>query len=165
MLEGYPLLKLSLSDKSMTALAFGIIRQESLFNTHAISPVGARGLMQLMTGTAKDMARKTGQKFQKSRLYQAQYNTSLGTAYLQYLHDRFDGSTVLIIASYNAGPGRVNSWLKKMGDPRSKDINIIDWVESIPVYETRNYVQRVLEGMYIYQLRLSMAPQTILALK
>lgn len=165
MLEGYPLLKLNLTDKNKAALAFGIIRQESLFNAHATSPVGARGLMQLMTGTAKDMARKTGQKFQKSRLYQAQYNTSLGTAYLQYLDDRFDGSTVLIIASYNAGPGRVNSWLKKIGDPRSKDINIIDWVESIPVYETRNYVQRVLEGMYIYQLRLSMTPQTIMALK
>ena len=73
---------------------------------------------------------------------------------MRTLIERFDGSYPLAIASYNAGPGRVNQWLKQFGDPRKGEIDMIDWIELIPYSETRNYVQRVMEGVYVYRLRL-----------
>lgn len=139
------------------ALVHAIIRQESQFNKGVSSPAGAQGLMQLMPATAKETAGKIGRAYSYSGLTSdASYNISLGGAYLQRMLERFNGSYPLAIAAYNAGPGRVNGWLEQNGDPRLGNIDLLDWVEMIPIYETRNYVQRVLEGVYVYNLRLNL---------
>jgi soluble lytic murein transglycosylase len=133
------------------AFIHGIIRQESAFDQHAKSHAGALGLMQLMPPTAKETAGKLGLPYNKSRLTNdPAYNMSLGAAYIAQMLKRFDGNRTLAIASYNAGPGRVSGWLKEFGDPRDPKINEFDWIEGIPVYETRNYVQRVTEALNVY---------------
>ena len=137
------------------ALIHALIRQESMFKYTAVSPAGARGLMQLMPSTAKATAKKLEMSHQTSWLTQKpSHNIKLGAEYMRSLIERFDGNYPLAIASYNAGPGRVNQWLKQFGDPRKGEIDIIDWIELIPYSETRNYVQRVMEGVYVYRLRL-----------
>jgi len=136
------------------ALVHAIIRQESAFDFDAKSPAGASGLMQLMPATAKEVAKKKNLKHKHSWLVtRPDHNIALGSAYMKQMIERFDGAYALAAAAYNAGPGRVNRWLKKFGDPRTGDIDIIDWAELIPVYETRNYVQRVLEGTYVYRIK------------
>lgn len=137
------------------ALVHGIIRQESMFDFKAQSPAGALGLMQLMPATAKETAKKIGVKHTTAKLtHDPDHNIRLGSRYLSDMIKRFDGSYPLAIASYNAGPGRVDKWLKTNGDPRSGEMDFIDWIEMIPIYETRNYVQRVMESTYVYRLRL-----------
>jgi len=137
------------------ALVHAIIRQESEFNGAARSPVGAQGLMQMMPGTAKITAKKHGQRYSRKRLYNPSYNLMLGTAHIGDLIYRFSGSYIMLIAAYNAGGGRVNEWNKKFGDPRTGAIDPIDWVESIPFNETRNYVKRVMENMHVYRSALN----------
>jgi len=137
------------------ALVHAIIRQESEFNGAARSPVGAQGLMQMMPGTAKITAKKHGQRYSRKRLYNPSYNLMLGTAHIGDLIYRFSGSYIMLIAAYNAGGGRVNQWNKKFGDPRTGAIDPIDWVESIPFNETRNYVKRVMENMHVYRSALN----------
>jgi len=137
------------------ALVHAIIRQESMFDYGAKSGAGARGLMQLMPATARSMAKKVSMPYKKTWLTDnPKYNMTLGSYYISKLVERYDGSYPLAIAAYNAGPGRVDGWLKDFGDPRLGKVNLIDWIELIPIYETRNYVQRVLEGVYVYRLRL-----------
>ncbi len=137
------------------ALVHALIRQESAFDEKAVSPAGARGLMQLMPATARGTARRLKTSHRTGWLTSnPEHNIRLGVSYLQQMLDRFDGSYPLALAAYNAGPGRVDRWLRQFGDPREKEIDIVDWIELIPVYETRNYVQRVLEGVYIYRLKL-----------
>ncbi|TWG94697.1 soluble lytic murein transglycosylase [Mesorhizobium sp. J18] len=138
------------------ALAYAIARQESEFNVAAVSGAGARGLLQLLPGTAKDMARVVGLPYSQSRLTNdAAYNAALGAAYLGEQLGRFDGSYILTFAGYNAGPRRAREWIERYGDPRGKDINtVIDWIERIPFTETRNYVQRVMENYQVYKMRL-----------
>lgn len=137
------------------ALVHALIRQESMFDYDAKSPAGARGLMQLMPSTAYETSKKLNLAYKKAWLTsRPKYNILLGSTYISQLLKRYDGNYPLAIAAYNAGPGRVNLWLKAYGDPRTTDIDIVDWVELIPIYETRNYVQRVLENVYIYRLRL-----------
>ena len=137
------------------ALLLAIMRQESAFDTLAESSAGARGLMQLMPATAKQMAKNLGVNFSHKRLHSdPDYNVKLGAAYLADLLRRFDGSYLLAIASYNAGPARLHGWMKENGDPRTKEVDAIDWVEMIPFTETRDYVQRVLENLQIYRFRL-----------
>lgn len=155
--QSYPLLHDYVrSSRPEKALVYGIIRQESQFDARAKSPVGALGLMQLMPGTAKDTARKIGQPYRKSWLLdRPDYNIRLGSAYLAQMLERYEGSYPLAVAAYNAGPGRVDRWIKQYGDPRSAQVDMVDWVELIPIYETRNYVQRVLEATEIYRLRLA----------
>ena len=150
----YPIL--SMRNASPTpALSHAIIRQESNFDRAAISPAGARGLMQLMPRTAKEVARKLKVRYSRHRLTSSpSYNIRLGRAYLADLLSRFDGSYVLAIAAYNAGPGAAKRWIRQNGDPRDADVDVIDWVESIPYRETRNYVQRVMENIQVYRLRL-----------
>ena len=140
-----------------TALIHAIIRQESLFDAGAVSPSGALGLMQLMPATARSVAGKMKIKKFSTTLLTAdpRTNVALGSNYLAELVDKFDGSYVMAIAGYNAGPGRVNGWLSENGDPRPKLEDMIDWVEKISVGETRNYVQRVLENLQIYRARLA----------
>jgi soluble lytic murein transglycosylase len=138
--------------KTEWALVHAIIRQESQFDQQAQSPAGAQGLMQLMPATAKEVAKKAGMTHQNEWLTaRPDYNIKLGSLYIAQMVSRFGGSYPLAIAAYNAGPGRVNSWIKMNGDPRTGNIDMIDWIEMIPVAETRNYVQRVLEGVYIYR--------------
>ena len=79
------------------------------------------------------------------------YNVTLGRGYLEHLIDDFGGSYALAIASYNAGPGRVRQWLAEYGDPRGGKIDMVDWIETIPIDETRLYVQRVLENLQVYR--------------
>ncbi len=146
--------KAGISDVEM-ALVHAIIRQESMFNDKAVSPAGARGLMQLMPATAREVAKKMKVSHKTSWLTQRpNYNIKIGSAYLARILKRYDYSYPLAIAAYNAGPGRVDKWLETYGDPRKGEVNLIDWIELIPFSETRNYVQRVLESVYIYRLRL-----------
>lgn len=137
------------------ALAHAVIRQESGFDYDAQSPAGARGLMQLMPATAAETAKKLGLTYRQDWLTQRpDYNIKLGSTYMQRMIARYDGSYPLAVAAYNGGPGRVDRWLKQFGDPRKGEIDVVDWVELLPVYETRNYVQRVLEGTYVYRIKL-----------
>ncbi|WP_353642080.1 lytic transglycosylase domain-containing protein [Mesorhizobium sp. WSM2239] len=139
------------------ALAYAIARQESEFNIAAVSGAGARGLLQLLPGTAKEVAKKAGITYSKARLTtDPGYNATLGAAFLGEQLGRFDGSYVLTFAGYNAGPRRARDWIKRYGDPRGKDIDtVVDWIESIPFTETRSYVQRVMENYQVYKMRLS----------
>ncbi len=138
------------------ALVHALIRQESRFKTHVISRAGARGLMQLMPATAKGVARQEGLSYRQDWLTdRPAYNIRLGAAYIQEQLENFEGSYPLAIAAYNAGPGRVRDWLKRFGDPRTEDIRMIDWIEMIPIYETRNYVQRVMENIQVYRILLA----------
>lgn len=139
------------------ALTYAIARQESEFNIAAVSGAGARGLLQLLPGTAKEVARKAGMTYSQARLTtDAGYNATLGAAFLGEQLGRFDGSYVLTFAGYNAGPRRATDWVTRYGDPRGKDIEtVIDWIERIPFAETRGYIQRVMENYQVYKMRLS----------
>lgn len=138
------------------ALAMAVARQESEFRTDAGSAVGALGLMQLMPGTAQDMARDLDLPYSRARLVlDWPYNARLGGAYLDYLQREFGDSPVLIAVGYNAGPGRVRNWIGERGDPRRGDMDVVDWIEHIPFRETRNYVMRVTEGIPVYRARLT----------
>lgn len=134
------------------AFSLGIMRQESSFDVAAVSASGARGLMQLMPATAQAVGRKLGTAVSVPRLtLDASANMRLGTTYLQEVLTRFDGCMPLAAAAYNAGPARVAQWLSQNGDPRVGPIDMVDWIELIPVAETRNYVQRVMENVTIYR--------------
>ncbi|GAB4359673.1 MAG: lytic transglycosylase domain-containing protein [Oricola sp.] len=141
-------------------LAYAIARQESEFNVAAKSRANALGLMQLLPGTAKEVAAQAGLAYEPSRLASdGGYNATLGTAYLNAQLDRFDGSYILTFIAYNAGPRRALDWIERFGDPRGKPLEeVIDWVEKIPFTETRNYVQRVMENLEIYKARLGEKP-------
>ncbi|NQV83167.1 MAG: lytic transglycosylase domain-containing protein [Rhodospirillales bacterium] len=139
-----------------TPLVLAIVRQESAFHISARSRVSAQGLMQLMPYTASRVAKQLQIPFSKNRLTtDAAYNLTLGQAYLGDLLKTFNGSYVLALAAYNAGPKRAQQWLRRFGDLREADVDSIDWVESIPFSETRNYVQRVLENLQVYRHRLA----------
>jgi len=125
-------------------------------NPRAISDAGARGLMQLMPATAKRVSGWVGEKYDRARLTADwRYNVRLGETYLARRTEQFGGSYLLAAAAYNAGKRRVDRWIADHGDPRLGQIDIIDWMEQIPLNETRNYVQRVMEGLYVYRSRLS----------
>jgi soluble lytic murein transglycosylase len=142
------------------ALALGIIRQESSFDGSTTSPVGARGLMQLMPETARQVAKQIGAKMVVNELTtNSALNIRLGSTYLRGLMDQFDNTEPFAIAGYNAGPGRVTEWVNTYGDPRTPAIDIIDWIEQIPFSETRNYVQRVIENQVVYAAHGQGAPE------
>lgn len=134
------------------ALVHALVRQESRYDPEAVSSAGARGLMQLMPATAKEVASKAGISHNTKWLTsKPAHNVELGTRYLRQLLNRYNGNYAMALAAYNAGPGRVDRWVKEIGDPRSPDVDLINWIEMIPIYETRNYVQRVLESVYVYR--------------
>lgn len=136
------------------AFSLGIMRQESSFDIAAVSPSGARGLMQLMPPTAQGIARELGIPAAVAALTSdATHNIRLGTAYLQEVLTRFDGCLPLAAAAYNAGPNRVSQWLADNGDPRTGPVDMVDWIELIPSAETRNYVQRVTENVVMYRAK------------
>ena len=129
-----------------------ISRQESQFAMNAVSHAGARGLMQLMPGTAREQAGKLGLDYDPQALTtDAGYNLTLGGGFFGRMMDYYGGSYPLAVAAYNAGPGNVNKWLRANGDPRNGGIDWTEWVEKIPISETRNYVQRVLENAVVYE--------------
>lgn len=151
----YPAPVVDLSNDPNGALLLGLMRQESAFNLRAVSPAGARGLMQLMPGTAEQVARRLGISYSIGRLTSdPHYNITLGRDYLERMLDRYSGFLPLALAAYNAGPGRADQWIQQYGDPRSPNVDPIDWMELIPFSETRNYVQRVLESYTVYHRRL-----------
>ncbi len=140
------------NSKPTIALIHSIVHQESNFSINAYSSAGARGLMQLMPFTAKKVAQDLKIKYFKNRLTtNPQYNILLGTTYINEMLVKFKNSLPLALAAYNAGPNRVKIWLKRYGDPRSGKISYVDWIESIPITETRFYVQKVLSNLRIYQ--------------
>lgn len=137
------------------AFAYAIIRQETMFDQHAISSRNAHGLMQVLPETACSTAKTLNIKCKhpKHLLTDVAYNTTLGTKTLKDSLDKCDGSYILAIIAYNAGPHKVDDWIEIYGDPRKlkNRYAVIDWIETIPYYETRNYVQRVLENLQIYR--------------
>ncbi len=138
------------------ALALSIARRESEFNIGIGSPVGALGLMQVMPATAQEVAGNLGLSYSKVRLTSDwEYNATLGAAYLAYLQGEFGPTPVMIAAGYNAGPSRPKRWMDERGDPRLREMDVVDWIEHIPFRETRNYVMRVTESIPIYEARLS----------
>jgi soluble lytic murein transglycosylase len=159
----FPVVDLGATGSIERALALAVTRQESAFNAAAVSPSGALGLMQLLPGTARDVAGRLGVPFIQDKLTRDPiYNVSLGSQYLAEMLQRFGGSYELALAAYNAGPNRVARWLETIGDPRGGKIDMVDWIEMIPLRETRNYVQRIMEGVGVYRDRLT-GPFTTLA--
>ena len=141
------------------ALILGLSRQESEFNPRAYSSARAKGMMQLIDSTARLTARKEGLPYSSRRLLDdPEYNLTLGAAHLSHLFERFRGSHIMVLAAYNAGPHRVDQWVKAYGDPRTPEVDPIDWIELIPFSETRNYVMRVLENTQAYRARLNGIP-------
>ena len=137
------------------ALALSIARRESEFDPAARSSADARGLMQVLPGTAKHMAEKLGKPFDAGKLFSdPAYNVTMGAAYLSEMAEEFGPSIALIASGYNAGPGRPRRWIGEFGDPRRPDVDVVDWVETIPFAETRTYVMRVAEGVVIYRAKL-----------
>ena len=146
------------------ALVLGLTRQESEFDPGAVSTAGARGLMQMMPASAKRAAAMSHLEYRPNDLNKPDYNMQLGMATLLENLDRWDGSYILAIASYNAGPTNVRNWVDTYGDPRGAGVDPIDWIESIPFPETRNYVQRVLENLQVYRNRLNNSDQRLVIL-
>jgi soluble lytic murein transglycosylase len=152
--RGYPLrTPPSVAGGAETAFVLGITRQESGFDPHARSGAGAMGMMQLMPATAHTLARRLG--YGGGELEDADYNMTLGSAYLGQLVNQFSGSYVMAAAAYNAGPGRPTEWASVCGDPRSSSTDPADFIECIPFSETRDYVMRVLEATEVYRARLA----------
>jgi soluble lytic murein transglycosylase len=138
-----------------TAMLLGLARQETEFNTLIVSGAGAKGLLQVMTVTAKHVCRDYKIKCDIGKLTSdPSYNTMLASAYVGDRMDEFSGSYVLTLAGYNAGPGRARQWIKEFGDPRDPKVDPIDWIERIPFQETREYVGKVLANIQIYRARL-----------
>ena len=153
----YPMLQSSVQGR-LWSLSHGITRQESSFDRWAVSGAGARGLMQLMPGTAREQAGKMGYGYDYGRLTSdPSYNVMLGSSYFARLLDMWGGNVPLAVASYNAGAGNVRKWINAYGDPRSSDV--LRWIERIPFTETKGYVQRVIENSVVYD-SLNPAPRT-----
>jgi soluble lytic murein transglycosylase len=136
------------------AMVYAIARQESAFNAKAVSSANARGLMQMLPSTAARTAARMRVPFSPARLTNdPAFNATLGAYHVGELLAETRGSLVLAIAAYNAGGPRVNQWIKTAGDPRKGEIDWLDWIERIPIYETRNYVHRVMENLQVYRAR------------
>jgi soluble lytic murein transglycosylase len=138
-------------------MTLAIARRESEFDPVVISGAGARGLMQVMPATAKLVAQELGilSGHQTGRLTTDwEYNAKLGANYLSSLAADFNGNVVMMAAGYNAGPRRPISWMERYGDPRAGEVDVVDWIETIPFSETRNYVMRVTESLPVYRARL-----------
>jgi len=138
------------------ALTLSVIRQETEFDPRAVSGAGARGIMQMMPATARGTARMLDMPYDFRRLTDdPEYNLILGMAHLDEVVNEYDGSLVMALAAYNAGGHRVRRWVQNYGDPRTGEIDPINWTESIPFSETRNYVQRVIENVQVYRARMA----------
>lgn len=153
----FPVLRMVKKDNPNIALIHAIIKQESGFIVQAESVVGAVGFMQIMPATAQVLCKQMKITYNKYKLqHDPQYNITLGSFYINQLIKQFNGSKILAIASYNAGPNATNRWIKEFWDPRDSTSmeNVIDWMECITYKETRNYVQRILENLVVYEYKL-----------
>ena len=161
--QAYPMLATAVPGGQYWSLTHGITRQESSFDRSAVSHAGARGMMQLMPGTAREQAGKMGLGYDSYRLTSdPAYNVMLGSAYFSRLLDNWDGNVPLAVASYNAGSGNVRKWVNAYGDPRG-GTDVLRWIEAIPFAETKGYVQRVIENSEVYDsMRPQQAPQSAL---
>ncbi len=149
--SGFPTVRVPAGHESNWTFIHAITRQESQFDRAAISHAGARGMLQLMPGTSREVAGKLGLSYDACSLTtDTNYNMMLGSTYFQQMLRYYGGSYPLAVAAYNAGPGNVNKWLRANGDPRTGSIEMLDWIEAIPIFETKNYVQRVLENAVVY---------------
>ena len=140
-----------------------ITRQESSFDPRARSGADARGMMQFLPSTAAMVARQLGMPYSPDRLWEPDYNMTLGSYHLGDLTNRFGGSMLLTTVAYNAGPARPPQWIARCGDPRGGQVDPVDFIECAPFTETRNYMMRVMENMSIYKARLNggSAPLTL----
>ncbi len=142
----------ALQNSAPVSVVYSVARQESAFLPTVISKAGAKGLMQMIDSTARRTAVKAGLVYDGSRmLSDAAFNAQLGAAHLGALLAEQGGSYILTFAAYNAGGGRVKDWISAYGDPRQPGVDPVDWVERIPFTETRNYVQRVMANVGVYQ--------------
>ncbi|MEO1139565.1 MAG: lytic transglycosylase domain-containing protein, partial [Pseudomonadota bacterium] len=160
----YPLHPMHELDLPVPAeLALAIARRESEFDQGVASGAGAMGLMQLMPGTAAEVARGLGERdHTRARVFDDwEYNALLGSTYLSRMASRFDGNIIMMAAAYNAGPARPPRWMTQFGDPRLGTVDMIDWIEHIPFNETRNYVMRVAESLPVYRARLGRNPHPV----
>lgn len=140
-------------DSEYSALVHAIIKQESGFNVSAVSSAGAIGFMQIMPDTARRVAKDLGIRYSRYKLgNNVAYNVKLGSHYIKQMVDRFEGSEMLAIAAYNAGPHNADRWIREFYDPREVEIDeVVDWIELITYSETRNYVQRIMENLIVYK--------------
>src|SRR6185312_10344116 len=137
-----------------TSLVYSVARTESAFDQRDKSPANAVGLMQVTPEAGRDTAKRFGVTYDWERMVSDPvYNTQMGAAELSALLREYNGSYIMTFAGYNAGRGRVRDWVKQYGDPRNPNVDAIDWVERIPISETRNYVQRVIENVGVYRVR------------
>lgn len=148
---------LNMSPEMLLAIA----RRESEFDPVVQSGVGARGLMQIMPDTGRQVASSLGLRADHTTerlITDPVYNARLGAQYLAQLAQTFDGNPIMMAAGYNAGPSRPTNWMERFGDPRRGAIDIVDWIELMPFRETRNYVMRVSESLPVYRARLGLNP-------
>ena len=144
-------------------VVYSIVRQESAFNAKVVSSAHALGLMQVTPSAGRNTARKFKVPFDQHRLLSdVAYNAQLGTAELGADIAAFRGSYILAFAAYNAGPRRAEEWIEQYGDPRNPKVDPINWIERIPITETRYYIQRVLENMQVYRARLENNPKLLI---
>ena len=144
----------ALPGSASNSMVYAVARQESAFDPRAVSHAGAMGLMQMIASTARHTAYMRGVGFDLSRmLNDPPFNAQLGAAHLGILMGEYKGAYLLTFAAYNAGGGRVKQWIDAYGDPRKPNVDPIDWVERIPINETRNYVQRVMENFVVYRAK------------
>lgn len=153
--EGFPRLGKNATAKCAINphLAHAIIRKESCFDPNAVSSAGAMGLMQLMPDTARKVAKTANVPFKKDHelLTHPHMNVTLGTHYFAQQLESFGQNPMVTLAAYNAGPGNARKWQKRFGDPTQDEIDVVDWIELIPFWETRAYVQRVWESYKTYE--------------
>ncbi len=153
--RGYPIRTPPIASSAEPAFILSITRQESGFDPMVRSGVGARGMMQLMPTTARIVAARAGMSYSPSALDDPDYNMRLGALFLGQMVDTFSGSYPLAAAAYNAGPNRASQWVASCGDPRNASTDPADFIECIPISETRNYVMRAMESMAVYRARLN----------
>ncbi|MCB2067099.1 MAG: lytic transglycosylase domain-containing protein [Erythrobacter sp.] len=147
---GYP--TLSTPPGTNWTMIHALARQESQFAENAISHAGARGLMQFMPATAQEESRRANMSYSPSRLIDdPTYSMQLGSNHIERLLRTYNGSYPLAIAAYNAGPGNVNRWLRENGDPRTGNVDWLRWIEEVQFFETKNYIQRVIENAVVYE--------------
>ena len=142
-------------------IVYAIVRTESGFDQGDMSAAKAAGLMQVTPGAGRDTAKRFGVAYDWKRMVSDPvYNTQMGSAELAALLKEYRGSYIMTFAGYNAGRGRVRQWVAAHGDPRDPNVDAVDWVEQIPISETRNYVQRVMENLQVYRARLGDSTET-----
>jgi len=149
---GFPTVPVPPAMATHWTMIHAIARQESQFDRQALSGAGARGLMQMMNPTAREQAGKLGLPWNPERLTDVDYNVMIGSSFFDRMLNYYQGNYVLAVASYNAGPGNVNKFIRANGDPRLPGVDMVDWIEAIPFTETRTYVQKVLENAVVYDL-------------